>query len=164
MFSRRLLVAEKTMKATHKDRPAVRCTAWLDVLGVMKSGLNILGRLERFPLFRDVLLESVHQIGRRVVIGFGRKSIKEGSVFIPDTTPREPPNRSICRVAEQASQSGNVGGPALGVEHARMKLKEAVFVAPENRRHIAVQYKIIRICQSFAVGDAQHYVTESGIA
>ena len=55
-------------------------------------------------------------------------------------------------------------GPTFGVEHARMKLKEAVFVAPENRRHVAVQDKVIRIRQSFAVGDAQHYVTESGIA
>ena len=45
-----------------------------------------------------------------------------------------------------------------------MQLKEAVFVAPENRRHVAVQDKVIRIRQSFAVGDAQHYVTESGIA
>jgi len=130
----------------------------------MKSRLNIWRRLERFSLFRDVLPESIHQIGRCVVLGFSGESIEKGPVFIPDTTPREPPNRSICRVAEQASQGGNVGGPTLGVEHARMKLKEAVFVAPENRRHVAVQDKVIRIRQSFAVGDAQHYVTESGIA
>jgi len=52
----------------------------------MKSQLNIWRRLERFSLFRDVLPESIHQIGRCVVLGFSGESIEKGPVFIPDTT------------------------------------------------------------------------------
>ena len=72
-----------------------------------------LRRLERLSLFGDVLLERVRQIGRCVLPGFDGEFIKEGSVFIPDTTAGEPPNRSIGRVAEQAFQGGNIGRQLL---------------------------------------------------
>ena len=81
-----------------------------------ESGLNILRPQERFSLFRDVLPERVGQIGRDgVVPGFGGESIEKGPVFIADPAPREPPDRPIGRVAEQAPQDGTVGRPALGI-------------------------------------------------
>ena len=80
---------------------------------------NIFRPLERFSLFRDVLPERVGQIGRDAVPGFGGESIEKGPVFITDTAPREPPDRAIGRVAEQAPQGGTVGRPALGIQHAQ---------------------------------------------
>jgi hypothetical protein len=120
--------------------------------------------LERFSLFRDVLPERVGQIGRDVVPRFGGESIEKGPVFITDPAPREPPDRAIGRVAEQAPQDGTVGRPALGIQHAQMKLKEAVFVAPEHRGHVTVQDEAILIGQSFAVGGARYDVANPGIA
>jgi hypothetical protein len=146
------------------QRSAVRSIAWLDVLCAVKSRPNILGPLERFSLFRDVLPERVGQIGRDVVPGFGGESIEKGPVFITDPAPREPPDRAIGRVAEQAPQDGTVGRPALGIQHAQMKLKEAVFVAPEHRGHVTVQDEAILIGQSFAVGGARYDVANPGIA
>jgi hypothetical protein len=145
-------------------RSAVRSIAWLDVLCAVKSRPNILRPLERFSLFRDVLPERVGQIGRDVVPGFGGESIEKGPVFITDPAPREPPDRAIGRVAEQAPQDGTVGRPALGIQHAQMKLKEAVFVAPEHRGHVTVQDEAILIGQSFAVGGARYDVANPGIA
>ena len=130
----------------------------------MKSRPNILRPLERFSLFRDVLPERVGQIGRDVVPGFGGESIEKGPVFITDPAPREPPDRAIGRVAEQAPQGATVGRPALGIQHAQMKLKEAVFVAPEHRGHVTVQDETILIGQSFAVGGARYDVANPGIA
>jgi hypothetical protein len=138
--------------------------AWLDALCAVKSRPNILRPLERFSLFRDVLPERVGQIGRDVVPGFGGESIEKGPVFITDPAPREPPDRAIGRVAEQAPQDGTVGRPALGIQHAQMKLKEAVFVAPEHRGHVTVQDEAILIGQSFAVGGARYDVANPGIA
>lgn len=128
--------------------------AWLDPLCAVKSRLNILRPLERFSLFRDVLPERVGQIGRDVMPGFGGESIEKRPVFITDPAPREPPDRAIGRVAEQAPQGDTVGRPALGIQHAQMKLKEAVFVAPEHRGQVTVQDEAILIGQSFAVGGA----------
>jgi len=136
----------------------VRC------LCAVKSRPDILRPLERFSLFRDVLPERVGQIGRDVVPGFGGESIEKGPVFITDPAPREPPDRAIGRVAEQAPQDGTVGRPALGIQHAQMKLKEAVFVAPEHRGHVTVQDEAILIGQSFAVGGARYDVANPGIA
>ena len=96
--------------------------------------------------------------------GFGGESIEKGPVFIADPAPREPPDRAIGRVAEQAPQDGTVGRPALGIQHAQMKLKEAVFVAPEHRGHVTVQDEAILIRQSFAVGGARYDVANPGIA
>ena len=146
------------------QRSAVRSIVWLDVLCAVKSRPNILRPLERFSLFRDVLPERVGQIGRDVVPGFGGESIEKGPVFITDPAPREPPDRAIGRVAEQAPQDGTVGRPALGIQHAQMKLKEAVFVAPEHRGHVTVQDEAILIGQSFAVGGARYDVANPGIA
>ena len=130
-----------------------------------ESGLNILRQQERFSLFRDVLPERVGQIGRDgVVPGFDGESIEKGPVFITDPAPREPPDRAIGGVAEQAPQDGTVGRPALGIQHAQMKLKEAVFVAPEHRGHVTVQDEAILIGQSFAVGGARYDVANPGIA
>ena len=106
---------------------------------------NILRPLERFSLFRDVLPERVGQIGRGVAPGFGGEPIEKGPVFITDPAPREPPDRAIGRVAEQAPQGDTVGRPALGIQHAQMKLKEAVFVAPEHRGQVTVQDEAILI-------------------
>ena len=147
------------------QRSAVRSIVWLDVLCAVKSRPNILRPLERFSLFRDVLPERVGQIGRDgFVPGFGGESIEKGPVFIADPAPREPPDRAIGRVAEQAPQDGTVGRPALGIQHAQMKLKEAVFVAPEHRGHVTVQDEAILIGQSFAVGGARYDVANPGIA
>lgn len=143
---------------------AVRSIVWLDVLCAVKSMPNILRRLERFSLFRDVLPERVGQIGRDVVPGFSGEFIEKGPVFITDPAPREPPDRSIGRVAEQAPQGGTVGCPALGIQHPQMKLKEAVFVAPEHRGQVTVQDEAILIGQSFAVGGARYDVADPGIA
>ena len=157
----------KVWKSSQKwsvRRSAVRSIAWLDVLCAVKSRPNILRPLERFSLFRDVLPERVGQIGRDVVPGFGGESIEKGPVFITDPAPREPPDRAIGRVAEQAPQDGTVGRPALGIQHAQMKLKEAVFVAPEHRGHVTVQDEAILIGQSFAVGGARYDVANPGIA
>src|SRR6476620_6673233 len=143
---------------------AVRSIAGLDVLCAVKSRPNILRPLERFSLFRDVLPERVGQIWGDVVPGFGGESIEKGPVFIADPAPREPPDRAIGRVAEQAPQDGTVGRPALGIQHAQMKLKEAVFVAPEHRGHVTVQDEAILIRQSFAVGGARYDVANPGIA
>src|SRR5438046_6521209 len=85
-------------------------------------------------------------------------------VFITDPPPRDPPDRAIGGVAEQAPQDGTVGRPALGIQHAQMKLKEAVFVAPEHRGHVTVQDEAIMIGQSFAVGGARYVVANPGIA
>ena len=73
--------------------------AWLDVLCVVKSRLNILRPLERFSLFRDVLPERVGQIGRDVMFGFSGEAIEKRPVFITDPAPREPPestSRPVC--------------------------------------------------------------------
>ncbi len=137
---------------------------WLNVLCAVKSRPNILRPLERFSLFRYVLPERVGQIGRDVVPGFGGESIEKRPVFITDPAPREPPDRAIRRVAEQAPQGGTVGRPALGIQHAQMKLKEAVFVAPEHRGQVTVQDEAILIGQSFAVGGARYNVANPGIA
>ena len=145
-------------------RSAVRSIAWLDVLCAAKSRPNILRPLERFSLFRDVLPERVGQIGRDVVPGFGGESIEKGPVFITDPAPREPPDRAIGRVAEQAPQGGTVGRPALGIQHAQMKLKEAVLVAPEHRGHVTVQDEAILIRQRFAVSGTRYDVANPGIA
>ena len=128
-----------------------------------ESGLNILRLQERFSLFRDVLPERVGQIGRDVVPGFGGESIEKGPVLIADSAPREPPDRAIGRVAEQAPQGDTVGRPALGIQHAQMKLKEAVFVAPEDRGQVSVQDEAILIAQSFAAGGARYDVANPGI-
>ena len=56
-----------------------------------------------------------------------------------------------------------VGRPALGIQHAQMKLKEAVFVAPEHRGHVTVQDEAILIRQSFAVGGARYDVANPGM-
>src|ERR1051326_3876076 len=131
---------------------AMYCRSVLGKLGgtlcldsAAKSRLNILRPLERFSLFRDVLPERVRQIGWDVVPGFGGESIEKGPVFITDPPPRDPPDRAIGRVAEQAPQGDTVGRPALGIQHAQMKLNEAVFVAPEHRRQVPVQDKAILI-------------------
>src|SRR5215469_14547963 len=123
----------KSFQKRSVRRSAARSIAWFDVLCAVKSRPNILRPLERFSLFRDILPECVRQIGRHVVPGFGGESIEKGPVFITDPAPRESPDRAIGRVAEQASQGGTVGCPALGIQHAQMKLEETVFVAPEHR-------------------------------
>ena len=155
------LVNSRQAKVSSPRRSA---PPWLDALCAVKSRPNILRPLERFSLFRDVLPERVGQIGRDVVPGFGGESIEKGPVFITDPAPREPPDRAIGRVAEQAPQDGTVGRPALGIQHAQMKLKEAVFVAPEHRGHVTVQDEAILIGQSFAVGGARYDVANPGIA
>ena len=136
------------------ERTAVPC----------ESRPNILRPLERFSLFRDILPERVGQIGRDVVPGVGGESIEKGPVFITDPTPRKPPDCAIGRVAEQAPQRDTVGCPALGIQHAQMKLKEAVFVAPEHRGQVTVQDEAILIGKSFAVGGARYDVANPGIA
>ena len=123
-------------------------------LCAVKSRPNIFRPLGRFSLFRDVLPKRVGQIERDVVSGFGSESIEKGPVFITDPAPRESPDGAIGRVAEQASQGGTVGCPALGIQHAQMKLEETVFVAPEHRGQVTVQDEAILIGQSFAVGGA----------
>jgi hypothetical protein len=127
-------------------------------------GLNILRPQERFSLFRDVLPERVGHIGRDVVPRFRGKPIEKGPIFIPDPAPREPPDRAIGRVAEQAFQGDTVRRPARGVQHAQTKLKEAVFVAPDHRGHVTVQDEAILIGQTLAVGGARYDVTDIGIA
>ena len=154
----------KSSQKSIAERSAVRSIAGLDVLCAVKSRPNILRPLERFSLFRDVLPERVGQTGWDVVPGFGGESIEKGPVFITDPAPREPPNRAIGRVAEQAPQDGTVGRPARGIQHAQMKLKEAVFVAPDHRGHVTVQDEAILIGQSFAVGGARYDVADTGIA
>ena len=143
---------------------AVRSSAWLDALGAVKSRPNVLRPLERFSLFRDVLPKRVGQIGRDVVPAFGGESVEKGPVFITDPAPREPPDRAIGRVAEQAPQGGAVGRPTLGIQHAQMKLKEAVFVAPEHRGQVTVQDEAILIGQSLAVGRARYDIANPRIA
>lgn len=138
--------------------------AWFDALCAVKSRPNILRLLERFFLFCDVLPERVGQIGRDVVSGFRDEPIEKGPVFITDPAPREPPDRAIGRVTEQAPQGDTVGRPALGIQHAQMKLKEAIFVAPEHRGQVTVQDEAILIGQSFAVGGARYDVADIGIA
>ena len=135
------------------ERTAVPC----------ESRPNILRPLERFSLFRDILPERVGQIGRDVVPGFGGEAIEKRPVFITDPAPREPPDRAIGRVAEQAPQGDTVRCPALGIQHAQMKLKKAVFVAPEHRGQVTVQDEAILIGQSFAVGGARYDVANPGI-
>ena len=151
------------MERTPPNAFGARSIARLD-FGAVKSRPNILRPLKRFSLFRDVLPERVGQIGRDVVPGFGDESIEKGPVLITDPAPREPPDRAIGRVAEQAPQSSTVGRPALGIQHAQMKLKEAVFVAPEHRGQVTVQDKAILIGQNFAVGGARYDVANPGIA
>jgi hypothetical protein len=129
-----------------------------------ESGLNILRPQERFSFFRDVLPERVGHIGRDVVPRFRGKPIEKGPVFIPDPAPREPPDRAIGRVAEQAFQGGAVGRPTRGVQHAQTKLKEAIFVAPDHRGHVTVQDEAILIGQTLAIGGARYDVTDTGIA
>src|SRR5689334_3877201 len=112
----RASIAVEMWKSSQKvsaSRSAVRSIAWLDVLCAMRSRPSILRPLERFSLFRDVLPERVGQIGRDVMFGFGGESIEKGPVFIADPASREPPDRAISRVAEQAFQGGTVGRPAL---------------------------------------------------
>ena len=142
----------------------VRSIGWLDVLRVVKSGPDILRALERFSLFRDVLPERVGQIGRDVVPGFGDEPIEKGPVFITDPAPREPPDGAVGRVAEQAPQGSTVGRPALAIQHAQMKLKKAVFIAPEHRGQVTVQHEAILIAQGFAIGGVRYDVTHPGIA
>jgi len=89
---------------------------------------------------------------------------KLGGTFITDPAPRKSPDRPIGRVAEQALQGGTVGRPTLGIQHAQMKLKEAVFVTPEHGGHVTVQDEAILIGQSFAVGGARYHVTYPQIA
>src|SRR5438552_11854284 len=143
---------------------AVRCIARLDVLCAMNQGLTSCdlwsASLSSAMYCRSVL----GKFGRDVVPGFGGESIEKGPVFVTDPAPREPPDRAIGRVAEQAPQNGTVGRPALGIQHAQMKLKEAVFVAPEHRGHVTVQDEAILIGQSFAVGGARYDVANPGIA
>lgn len=145
-------------------RVAVSSIVWLDVLCAIKSRPNILRPLERFSFFDDVLPERVGQIGWDVVPGFGGQSIEKGPVFITDPAPREPPDRAIGRVAEQASQDDTVGRPTLGIQHSQMKLKEAVLVAPEHRGQVTVQDEAILIGQSLAVGGARYDVADPRIA
>lgn len=130
----------------------------------MKLRPDILRPLERLSLFRDVLPKRVGQIGRDVVLRFSGESIEKGPVFITDPAPREPPDRAIGRVAEQSPQSGTVGRPAFGIQHAQMKLKEAVFVTPEHRGQVTVQDEAILIGQGLAVGGARYDVANPGIA
>lgn len=130
----------------------------------MKLRPTILRPLERFSLFRDVLPERVWQIGRDAVPGFGSEAIEKRPVFITDPAPRELPDRAIGRVAEQAPQGDTVGCPALGIQHAQVKLKEAVFVTPEHRGQVTVQDEAILVGQSFAVGGARYDIANPGIA
>src|SRR4029077_14677168 len=83
-------------------------TEWTEKANITEKQWTELKK--RFSLFRDVLPERVGQIGRDgFVPGFGGESIEKGSVFITDPAPREPPDRAIGRVAEQAPQDGTVG-------------------------------------------------------
>ena len=122
------------------DRSAVRFIAGMVVRH--KSAIDRLRLLERL-LFGNVLLEDLRQVSRwRVVPGFDGESVQEGSVFVPNSTPDSRPHRSIGRIAQQPLQGRQVRRPAAGIEHAGAKLKETVFIAPEDTGHVTVEHKV----------------------